>query len=216
VRGVQRGAAICAFPIRAPRLLKTRRVVGDCAPIGRLQHAGAGEATSGAPRTVDIAYKRGKSLQSVQAKSCVLACYNRMIPYVCPELPQKQKEALSYLVKTPLVYTHVALRNWTSFEKLGVHDIVAPCAYHTYTALDFPISIGEYAFPSKPEEPMVLFMLRTPSKPGLPMRDQFRAGRMELMDPPFDKFERNVRDQLARMLGGTGFDPARTTFRALP
>jgi spermidine dehydrogenase len=63
---------------------------------------------------------------------------------------------------------------------------------------------------------MVLFMLRTPSNPGLPMRDRFRAGRMELMDAPFDKFERNVRDQLARMLGGAGFDPARTTFRALP
>jgi spermidine dehydrogenase len=70
------------------------------------------------------------------------------------------------------------------------------------------VSIGEYAFPSKPEEPMVLFMLRTPCKPGLPMRDQFRAGRMELMDTPFEKFELKVRDQLLRMLGGAGFDPA--------
>ena len=33
-----------------------------------------------------------------------------MIPYLCPQLPQKQKEALSYLVKVPLVYTNVALR----------------------------------------------------------------------------------------------------------
>jgi spermidine dehydrogenase len=176
--------------------------------VVHVQHSGAGGATSGAPKTVDIAYVRGKRLQSVQAENCVLACYNGMIPYVCPELPQKQKEALSYLVKTPLVYTHVALRNWTSFEKLGVHHIVAPGGYHTYTALDFPVSIGEYAFPSKPEEPMVLFMLRTPCKPGLPMRDQFRAGRLELMDTPFSKFERNVRDQLLRMLGGAGFDPA--------
>jgi spermidine dehydrogenase len=158
--------------------------------------------------TVNIAYMRGNKLQSVQAKNCVLACYNGMIPYICPTLPQKQKEALSYLVKTPLVYTHVALRNWTSFAKLSVHQIVAPGGYHTYTALDFPVSIGGYAFPSKPEEPMVLFMLRTPCKPGLPMRDQFRMGRIELMDTPFSKFERNVRDQLGRMLGGAGFDPA--------
>ncbi len=161
-----------------------------------------------ASKIVDIAYMRGKKLQSVQAKNCVLACYNGMIPYICPTLPQKQKEALSYLVKTPLVYTHVALRNWTSFAKLGVHQIVAPGGYHTYTALDFPVSIGEYAFPSKPEEPMVLFMLRTPCRPGLPIRDQFRAGRMELMDTPFSKFERNIRDQLGRMLGDAGFDPA--------
>jgi spermidine dehydrogenase len=173
-----------------------------------VQHSGTSVTTADAPKTVGVSYMRGKTLQSVQAKNCVLACYNGMIPYICPELPQKQKEALSYLVKTPLVYTHVALRNWTSFAKLGVHQIVAPGGYHTYTALDFPVSIGEYAFPSKPEEPMVLFMLRTPCRPGLPIRDQFRAGRMELMDTPFSKFERNIRDQLGRMLGGAGFDPA--------
>jgi spermidine dehydrogenase len=182
------------------------------ATVVHVEHSGAGTAagaaTDVAAKAVNIAYMRGNKLQSVQAKNCVLACYNAMIPYICPALPQKQKEALSYLVKTPLVYTHVALRNWTSFAKLGVHQIVAPGGYHTYTALDFPVSIGEYAFPSRPEEPMVLFMLRTPCRPGLPMRDQFRAGRMELMDTPFSKFERNIRDQLGRMLGGAGFDPA--------
>jgi spermidine dehydrogenase len=175
-----------------------------------VQHAGtAADATGSAPKTVDVAYMRGGKLLSVQAKNCVLACYNGMIPYICPSLPQKQKEAMSYLVKTPLVYTHVALRNWTSFAKLGVRQFVAPGGYHTHTALDFPVSIGEYAFPSKPEEPMVLFMLRTPCKPGLDMRTQYRVGRIELMDTPFSKFERNIRDQLGRMLGGAGFDPAR-------
>ena len=177
--------------------------------VVHVQHGGATAASGDAPKTVDIAYMRGKKLQSVQAKNCVLACYNGMIPYICPDLPQKQKEALSYPVKTPLVYTHVALRNWTSFAKLGVHHIVAPGGYHTYTAMDFPVSIGEYAFPSKPEEPMVLFMLRTPCRPGLPMRDQFRAGRVELMATPFSQFERNIRDQLSRMLGVAGFDAAR-------
>ena len=131
-----------------------------------------------------------------------------MIPYLCPDLPEKQKEAMAYLVKTPLVYTHVALRNWTSFSKLGVRQIVAPGGYHTYTTLDFPVSIGQYAFPSDPQQPMVLFMLRTPCRPGLPMRDQYRAGRVELMGTPFATFERNIRDQLGRMLGGAGFDPA--------
>jgi spermidine dehydrogenase len=56
---------------------------------------------------------------------------------------------------------------------------------------------------------MVLFMLRTPCSPGLPQRDQNRAGRAELMQTPFSTFERNIRDQLARMLGTAGFDPAR-------
>jgi len=165
--------------------------------------------TAGAAKEVEVAYVRGKKLQAVRAKQCVLACYNGMIPYLCPELPEKQKEALAYLVKMPLVYTHVAIRNWTSFQKLGVRQIESPGSYHVYTALDFPVSLGDYAFPAKPEEPMVLFMLRTPCKPGLSMRDQNRAGRGELMRTSFSTFERNVRDQLGRMLGSAGFDPAR-------
>jgi spermidine dehydrogenase len=56
---------------------------------------------------------------------------------------------------------------------------------------------------------MVLFMLRTPCKRGLPNREQHRAGRAELLRTPFSTFERNIRDQLARMLGAAGFDPAR-------
>jgi len=160
-------------------------------------------------KEVEIAYMREGRLAIARAKKCVLACYNAMIPYLCLELPQKQKEALRYLVKAPLVYTHVALRNWTSFHKLGIHQIVAPASFHTYVGLDFPVSLGEYKFPSNPEEPMVLFMLRTPCRPGLPPRDQHRAGRMELLQTPFATFERNIREQLAGMLGSAGFDPAR-------
>ena len=173
--------------------------------VVQVRHDGPAESA----KQVEVAYMRGGKLQNVQAGSCVLACYNMMIPYVCPELPEKQRDALHSLVKTPLVYTHVAIRNWTAFRSLGIHQIVAPGGYHTYTALDFPVSLGQYEFPSKPDEPIVLFMLRTPCKPGLPQRDQFRAGRAELMRTPFSIFERNIRDQLARMLGPAGFEPAR-------
>ena len=68
----------------------------------------------------------------MRAKDCVLACWNMMIPYLCPELPAAQKAALHSLVKTPLVYTSVALRNWTAFHKLGVAGVSAPGGYHTY------------------------------------------------------------------------------------
>jgi spermidine dehydrogenase len=165
--------------------------------------------TKDASKEVEVSYMRGGKLCMVKGNYCVLACYNVMIPYICPELPDAQKESLSYLVKAPLVYTHVALRNWQPFANLGIHQIVAPGGYHTYAALDFPVSLGKYAFPSQPEEPAVLFMLRTPCKPGLPVRDQNRAGRTELLQTPYSKFERNIREQLGRMLGSAGFEPAR-------
>jgi spermidine dehydrogenase len=173
--------------------------------VVNVKHAGAKEVS----KEVEVSYMRGGKLNTVKGNYCVLACYNIMVPYICPELPDAQKESLSYMVKAPLVYTHVALRNWTAFANLGIHQIVAPSGYHTYTALDFPVSLGKYQFPNKPEEPAVLFMLRTPCKPGLPVRDQNRAGRTELLQTTYSKFERNIREQLGRMLGGAGFDPAR-------
>src|SRR3984893_15307240 len=166
-------------------------------------------ASQGAMEEVQIAYMRGGKLYTVTGKNCVLACYNGMIPYICPDVPAAQSKALSYLVKMPLVYTHVALRNWEPFAKLNVHHIVAPASYHTYTALDFPVSLGTYKFPASPKEPAVLFMLRTPCKPGLDQREQNRAGRRELLDTPFATFEKNIRDQLSRMLSPAGFDAAR-------
>jgi len=188
----------------------------DNAPVGirlnstvvHVTNAKNGAAADSA-KQVRVAYVRDGKLHTATGKHCVLACYNGMIPYICPDLPAEQSKALSYLVKSPLVYTHVALRNWEPFAKLNVHHIVAPAGYHTYTALDFPVSLGNYKFPSAPQEPAVLFMLRTPCKPGLTHREQSRAGRRELMDTPFSTFEKNIRDQLNRMLGSAGFDDAR-------
>jgi len=112
-------------------------------------------------------------------------------------------------VKAPFLYTRVAVRNWTAFRNLGVRQIVAPGGYHSYTGLDFPVSIGGYRFPSTPEEPAALFLLRAPASPGAPRRDQYRAGRYELQTTDFAAIERQTREQLGRMLGQAGFEPAR-------
>ena len=58
-------------------------------------------------------------LYAVRARNCILACYNRLIPYLLPEIPERQKEALAYPVKVPMVYTNVLLKRWTAFQKAG-------------------------------------------------------------------------------------------------
>ena len=50
-------------------------------------------------KEVIVSYSRGGKLYDVRAKGCVMACWNMVIPYVMPDLPVKQKEALSYGVK---------------------------------------------------------------------------------------------------------------------
>ncbi|MFZ0419225.1 MAG: NAD(P)-binding protein [Candidatus Sulfotelmatobacter sp.] len=171
----------------------------------RAQNSGVPESA----KQVEVSYVQSGKLKKVTTKCCILACYNTMVPYLCPELPEKQKEALHYGVKEPFIYTHVAIRNWSAFHKLGIRQILSPGSYHTFTMLDFPVSLGAYQFPSKPEGPMVLFMLRTPCKAGLPRREQYRMGRYELISTPFSEFERNIREQLNRMLAAAGFDSAR-------
>ncbi|HXB26515.1 MAG TPA: FAD-dependent oxidoreductase [Gemmatimonadaceae bacterium] len=158
---------------------------------------------------VVVTYVRGGKACSVRASGVVLACWNMIIPYVCPEMPEAQKAALAYGAKVPLVYTNVALRNWRAFASLGIDAAYAPGSYHTLVDLDYPVSLGSYAFPKGPDEPIVAHMIRTPCHPGLPARDQHRAGRAELLATTFETFERNVRDQLARLLGAADFDPAR-------
>jgi spermidine dehydrogenase len=161
-----------------------------------------------APQGVEIAYARGDGVYRVRARRCVLACWNMMIPYLCPEMDAVQKSALHKVVKTPLVYTSVAIRNWTAFQKLGVAGCYAPGSYHTQFNLNWPVDIGKYETERSPEKPILVHMTRTPCQPGLSEFDQNRAGRAELLVTPFETFERKIRDQLGRALGPGGFDPA--------
>jgi len=160
-------------------------------------------------KEVEIAYARGGGVHTVRAAHCIMACWHVVIPYVCEELPERQKDALSSAAKVPLLYTNVAIRNWTAFRKLKVGSVYAPGCYHSNMVLDLPVSIGDYQCSHKPEEPIVVQMMKTPCKPGKPARDQHRLGRMELFSTKFETIERNIREQMARTLSGGGFDPAR-------
>ena len=151
----------------------------------------------------------GSGMSKVSALNCVMASWNMMIPYICPELPAAQKAALHKLVKTPLVYMSVLLRNWQPFVKLKIKGVYAPGCYFSSFELNNPVSIGDYRASRAPDDPILVRMLRTPARPGLPERDQHRAGRAELLVTSLETFERETRNQLGRILGTAGFDPAR-------
>jgi spermidine dehydrogenase len=169
------------------------------------KHAG----DPGTASAVDVTYVNGGSAQRVTADKAILACWNMVIPYICPEMPKAQKEALAYCVKVPLVYGTVLIRNWQSLKKLGVSTTYCPGSYFSEVYMDFPVSMGAYQFTRSPDEPCVLHMVRVPLNPGGTLKDQYRAGRAELLATSFETFEHHVRDQLGRMFGTGGFDGAR-------
>jgi spermidine dehydrogenase len=173
--------------------------------VVNVQHAGEPRSAS----EVLVTYVKGGKTLRVRGSHCVLACWNSVIPYLCPELPAKQKEALAYGIKAPIVYTSVLIRNWTAFQKLGVANISAPGGYHPTVQLPEPVTIGEHRCAQTPEEPTVLHLVRTPCAPGKPRKEQHRLGRAELLATTFAQFEREIRSQLGRTLADGGFDPAR-------
>jgi len=172
--------------------------------VTRVRHLGEPRSA----QQVEVTYLRGGAAFTARARACVLACYNSMIPYLVPELPAIQQAALHTLVKAPLVYTSVALRNWQAFHRLGVGFVYAPGGYHSYFRLNPHVNIGAYRSPDSPHQPILLHMVRTPCKPGLSEFEQNRAGRAELLATSFATFEFNIRDQLARTLKDGGFDAA--------
>ncbi|MEM1114652.1 MAG: NAD(P)-binding protein [Pseudomonadota bacterium] len=159
---------------------------------------------------VEVSYVRAGTRYSVRAGQVVLACYNAMIPSLCQELPVEQKAAMARQVKVPILYTSVAVRNWQAWKKLGVGAVMCPSSYHVKAILDFPVSIGDYAYSNDPDEPTLVhmqrFMLRNAD--GMSRHQQYRLGRHELMTTPFEEMEREIRRQLGGMLSEGGFDPA--------
>ena len=183
--------------------------------VVRVQHDGTPDILNYAeggihePNTlVRIAYVRDGKTHGVRAKNCILACYNSIVRFLAPELPEPQKEALAYPAKVPLVYTSVFIRNWKSFQKLGVSAVSAPNMWHTSVGLDQPVSIGEYKFAKSPDEPTVLHLSTNPNKPGLPRKQQHKDGWRQLLQASWEHVELETRRELARILGPGGFDPA--------
>jgi spermidine dehydrogenase len=149
--------------------------------------------------------RQGQTHQ-VRSAKVILACYNHMIPHLCPELPSSQVEALQWPEKAPLVYTNVALRNWHAFKRAGLYHFQAVRDFWSYGMLDFPVSVPGYTFADHPGDPIILHLVHTPTAPGKPPREQYREGRQQLLSMDFADYEGHIRRQLGDMLGAYGFD----------
>ncbi len=161
-------------------------------------------------RAVEITYVQGDGAKRVRAKHCVLACYHAIVPHICPELPERQKDALAKTIRMPLVSINVLVDNWKAFEKLGIFSAYCPGSYCSDMRLTYPLRFGDYESARSPDEPITVHLYRIPLPGGdLPPREQYRLGRHDLLTTPFETFERNIRDQLGRILKDGGFDPAR-------
>lgn len=173
------------------------------------------EETKGNQVQIDYV-QQGEALR-VTANHCILACYNGLIPHLCPQLSDKQKEALGYGVKVPFVYANVLLDNGRAFSKLGATLLYCPEDPFSMLSSAPTTSSGGYKPPRGPEDPMAVFMMASPTpapKGNEHIRDLYRLGRFEVYTTSFATYEQQIRDQLQALLGAHGFDH-KTDIRAI-
>lgn len=179
-------------------------------------------------REVLVSYLKDGRALSVKAANVVMACMNNVVPFICPDIPDLQKTALRTAVRAANQATNVMFRNWRAFEEAGLTSVMAPNSFFGRISLSSPRYFGRTVPSTSPDQPIVVgfstggnsgilsnaTMVRAlcgdaAPEAGTPPDDQYRLVRHGLLQTPFELFERHVREQSARVLAGTSFDPAR-------
>ena len=158
-----------------------------------------------------ITYAEAGKIKTVSARHCVLACNHSMIPYLCPALPEAQKEAQRYQVKVPLVITNVLIRSGDAMEQLGINGAYCPGRMHANVYMLKGISSGGYSNRMSSPGPVVLTFSGTiAAPPGIAdVREGFRQSRKKMLELTFAQYEREIRTVLDGMLGPAGFNGER-------
>jgi spermidine dehydrogenase len=159
-------------------------------------------------RGVEVVYVRDGHAERVEAQHAILACYNNMVPHLCPELGAVQREALDYPEKIPLVVMNIGLRNWRAIAAAGLSEVYTPGGFLVRMGLDFPVSMGGYAFSRDPDQPVILDCWHgaAAADPGLDPFERLRQGRHGMLARPFAAYEAEARAQLDAAWGSHGLD----------
>lgn len=145
-----------------------------------------------------VAYFDGHQVLSVEAGAVILACWSAVVPYLVPDLPPGQRQALRAAVRVPLLHATVRVRG-DAWRRAGVRRVRWTGAYWCLTELEVP---------DRPGRPAAVHLLATPCRSELGPVEGSVAGRRELIRTPYERLEHTIRDQLTRLLGPFGFDPA--------
>lgn len=161
---------------------------------------------------IEVSYVQAGRACTVRAGHCILACYNQMIPHLCPELPELQKENLKYGEKTPFAMANVLLRSGAAVNASGVAQYFCPGSFFEAVAQAPPVSLGGYRSGSPGDGPAVLWMAHMPAprnNGSQTVRELYRLGQHRLYTTPFAAYEAEIGKQLAGMFGARGFDADR-------
>jgi spermidine dehydrogenase len=163
----------------------------------------------GAGGPVKVVYVKDGKLHSVRANAVIWAAGSFTAKHAIRNLPDEYRAAMDHFPRSPMLCVNVALDNWRFLYDLGF----TACSWRGgfgYTANLRPnMYVGDYRPPLDPDQPN-LFTFYVPfNQHGLPLAVQGAAGRARLFSTSYRSFETEVRQQMATLFSGSGFDPAR-------
>jgi spermidine dehydrogenase len=199
--------AICRNSVNFPSLDRPGQAarVRLRSTVVRVEHEGDPEKS----KSVLITYSRDGKIYRLRARSAVMAggCWSSKL--VVRDLPRTHREAYDQFYRSPCMLANVAVRNWRFLYKLG------------FASANWYEGLGSFASVRKvptfstdtktigPDSPTVLTLKILYCYPGMPIQDQGNRGRAEMLSTSFQDYERQIREQLTEMFGGSGFDARR-------
>jgi len=158
---------------------------------------------------VRITYKQGDQIRTVRAKSVVMASGGWINRHVIKDLPAEITQAYQQFNHAPFMVANVALSNWRFLHRLGVTACRWNQGFGSSCNIRQPMLVGRHQPPLDPDKPTVLTFYVPFHRPGLAVKDQVSAGRMELFSTSYAAYERQIIQQMNRLFAASGFVPKR-------
>lgn len=157
---------------------------------------------------VRITYRRGERLYRLKARGVIMAGGGYITQRVVRDLPAEKREAYHRFRYVPVLWSNVALTNSRALDRAGLSYM---SSYHD----GFGVVLFHYERMSRagldprrdPKRPNVVGIGAPRFYLGLSPQEQAAQGRTEMLQTSFRDYERQVRQDLVRLLGPWGFDP---------
>lgn len=170
-----------------------------------IRHSGRIENSDG----VDVIYVRDGKQVRIRAKAVVMASGGWINKHVIADLPDSYRQAYDEFVHAPMLVANVAVTNWRFMYKLGITAAQWQEGFGFAVNIRRPMNVGDYRPPLDPDKPTVLSFYVPFDRPGMSAVQQAIAGRAALLSTSYAQYEKQIRDQMTRLFGASGFDADR-------
>jgi spermidine dehydrogenase len=155
-------------------------------------------------REASVTYVADRVLRRARGRAVILACPSMSAKHLVAHLSDgARRDAFAAMSTVPVVVANVGLRRAAPLVELGL-------GYNQYywgSRFFADFLVADWVSPRRadPERATVLTMLGANAAPP----EDLPAERRRLLETPFAAYETSVREDLARLLGGTSFDALR-------